>query len=85
MQKKHGKVDITATSSNGKTSILKINVKDLQQIENSNLIKTSTVSTTNKNNNNSNNKKEDSNPLAGFLTVGALGGMGYWGYRKFKK
>ena len=39
--KKAGTVDITATSSNGKTSTVKINVKDVQKSENVSVIKTS--------------------------------------------
>ena len=41
-KKKVGTVDITATSSNGKSSTLKINVKDVQKSENVSVIKTST-------------------------------------------
>lgn len=83
--KKSGTVDITATSSNGKTSTIKININETSKAENSTIIKTSA---TNKNNNNNNatiNNQEDSNPLGGILTLGLLGGGGYLGYKKYKK
>lgn len=83
--KKHGTVDIMATSSNGKTSMIKINIKELPKAENSDLIKTSTNSKNNITNNTTTNSKEGSNPLAGIITLGLLGGGSYWGYKKFKR
>lgn len=80
-----GTVEITATSSNQKTSTVKINIKELPKPENTNIIKTST------NNNNSTtniivtNNNDDSNPLGGIITLGLLGGGGYWGYKKHQK
>lgn len=53
--KKSGTVNITASSSNGKTSTIKIDIK------------------------------EDSNTLGGILTLGLLGGGGYWIHKKSKK
>ena len=81
---KYGTVDITATSTNGKTSTIKINIKESPKTENSAIINTSS---TNKNNttNTTTNSNEDSNPLAGIITLGLLGGGGYLGYKKFKK
>ncbi len=82
--KKYGTVDITATSTNGKTSTIKINIKESPKTENSAIINTSS---NNKNNitNTTTNSNEDSNPLAGIITLGLLGGGGYLGYKKFKK
>ena len=82
--KKYGTVDITATSTNGKTSTIKINIKESPKTENSAIINTSS---TNKNNitNTTTNSNEDSNPLGGFLTLGLLGGGSYLGYKKYKK
>ena len=82
--KKYGTVDITATSTNGKTSTIKINIKESPKTENSAIINTSS---TNKNNttNTTTNSNEDSNPLAGIITLGLLGGGGYLGYKKCKK
>lgn len=81
--KKAGTVDITAASSNGKTSTIKINIKESSKTENNATIKTSTMS---KNNNTIiTENEEDSNPLAGVITLGLLGGGGYWGYKKYKK
>ncbi len=79
--KKCGIVDITASSSNGKTSTIKINIKE----ENNAIIKTSTTSKTNVTSNTITNNQEDSNPLGGILTLGLLGGGGYLGYKKYKK
>ena len=82
--KKYGTVDITATSTNGKTSTIKINIKESPKTENSAIINTSS---TKKNNitNTTINSNEDANPLAGIITLGLLGGGGYLGYKKFKK
>ena len=82
--KKYGTVDITANSTNGKTSTIKINIKESPKTENSAIINTSS---NNKNNitNTTTNSNEDSNPLAGIITLGLLGGGGYLGYKKFKK
>lgn len=83
--KKYGTVDITATSSNGKTSTIKIDIKESPKAENSSIIKTSTNSKSNITNNTTTNNKEDSNPLAGVITLGLLGGGSYWGYKKYKE
>lgn len=83
--KKYGTVDITATSSNGKTSTIKIDIKESPKVENSAIIKTSTYSKNNITNNTTTDSREDSNPLAGVITIGLLGGGGYLGYKKFKK
>lgn len=83
--KKYGTVDITATSSNGKTSTIKIDIKESPKAENNAIIKTSTNSKNNITNNTTINNREDSNPLAGAITIGLLGGGGYLGYKKFKK
>ena len=83
--KKYGTVDITATSSNGKISTIKINIKESPKAENNAIIKTSTNSKNNITNNTTTDSKEDSNPLAGVITIGLLGGGSYWGYKKYKK
>ena len=83
--KKYGTVDITATSSNGKTSTIKIDIKELPKVENGAIIKTSTNSKNNITNNTTTDSREDSNPLAGVITLGLLGGGGYLGYKKYKK
>lgn len=83
--KKYGTVDITATSSNGKTSTIKINIKELPKAENNAIIKTSTNSKNNITNNITTDSREDSNPLAGVITIGLLGGGSYWGYTQYRK
>ena len=75
--KRSGTIDITATSSNGKTSTIKINIKESPKTENSSIIKTSTTNQNNITKNTTTNNKEDSNPLGGFLILGLLGGGGY--------
>ena len=86
--KKYGTVEITATSSNGKTSTIKINITNPIDVENNNIAKISTTSANDTANNATNNTEtsntEESNPLAGIITLGLLGG-GYWGYKKYKK
>lgn len=84
--KKVGTVDITATSSNGKTSTVKINVKDVQKSENVSVIKTSTsVANDIVTNSSTSKSEENSNLIGAVLALGLLGGGGYWGYKKFKK
>lgn len=84
--KKAGTVDITATSPNGKTSTVKINVKAVQKSENVSVIKTSTSVANNIVTNSSTSKSEEnSNPIGAVLALGLLGGGGYWGYKKLKK
>ena len=81
--KKYGTVDITVSSSNGKTSTMTINIKDVPKAENSDVI---TASTDNNNatNNITTENKDDSNIFSNIITFGLLGGGGYWEYKKFK-
>lgn len=93
--KKDGTVNITATSSNGKTSTIKLNVKEEQKVEKN--VTANTITTTNSNkisNVETNNRINDietnrqssnSNPLGGVVALGLLGGGGYLGYRRLKK
>lgn len=83
--KKSGTVNITASSSNGKTSTIKIDIKEGEKTENIDIIKTSTINKNNTDNNSTTNNQEDSNPLGGILTLGLLGGGGSWIYKKSKK
>ena len=83
--KKAGIVYITASSSNGKTDSIKIEIKEEEKMENVNITKTSAVEGNTASNNISTNGGEDSNPLGGLVTLGILGGLGYWGYGKFRK
>ena len=81
--KKQGTVDITAISSNGKTSTIKINIKETPK-EDINTVNTSTTNNNNITNNTTiKESEEDANPLVGLITLGVLGGGGYWGYKKY--
>ena len=73
----YGTVNITATATNGKTDTMTINIKEKESIV------TSTVSVPE--NEISNNASEESDPLSGMLTLGVLGGGGYWIYKKIRK
>ena len=84
--KKQGTVDITATSSNGKESSLKITIEEKTEVTNNTIIKTSAISKNDNNTIDSNtNNQENSNAVAGILTLGLLGGGGAWLYKKHKK
>lgn len=89
--KKTGTVEITATSSNGKTDTIKINIKEEPKLENNTIMKNNSIvntSITNKNNITTNNTtpetKKDSSFLSGIIILGLLGGGTYWGYKKYK-
>lgn len=77
---KPGIVTITATSSNGKTSTVEINIKESEN----NTINVSTTSG-NTTTNATTNNNEDSNLLGGIVAVGLLGGGSYFGYKKYKE
>lgn len=83
--KKPGVVYITATSSNGKTSTIKINIEKPQKEEFNAEIKNTSINSNNVSNNSITNNNEDSNPLAGILTLGLIGCGGYIRYKKHKK
>lgn len=84
--KKDGTVNIVATSSNGKTSTIKLNVKKEQKVEKNVIANTITTTNSNKISNvETNNQSSNSNPLEGVIALGLLGGGGYLGYRKLKK
>lgn len=79
---KPGKVTITATSSNGKTNSIEIEVKEKQNTENNTI---NVVKTSDNTNNNASNNEESSNLLGGIVVLGLLGGGSYLGYKKYKE
>ena len=83
--KKYGTVNISANSVNGKTSTIKINIKESQKNENSSIINTSSTNKNSITNKTTTNRNEASNILGRFLTLSLLGGGSYWGYKKYKK
>ena len=86
--KKEGTAEITASSSNGKTSTIKINVEKEKNIteENKNDNNISEDKTNNTENTITNTKERKGlNPIIGIISVGALGGTSYLGYKKYKK
>lgn len=83
--KKAGVVDITASTSNGKTNTIKVTVNEEEKVNSSNIISTSAIVSSSINNDNTNNDSTSSNPIGGIATVGLLGGGSYLGYKKYKK
>ena len=83
--KKAGMVNITAESSNGKTSAIKINIEETVKEDDKNTTEVLTNTKQNNTENSIDGKEESSNILGGALTLGLLGGGGYWGYRRLKK
>lgn len=94
--KKAGVVDITASTSNGKSSTIKLLIKEKERVENSTILNNSIDNNNdsnlnnsiNNNNvlNNSTDNKDNSNDAGGILSLlGILGGGGYIGYKKSKK
>ena len=79
---KPGKVTITATSSNGKTNSIEIEVKEKQNTENNTI---NVIKTSDNTNSNAVNNEESSNLLGGIVVLGLLGGGSYLGYKKYKE
>ena len=83
--KKSGVVNITATTSNGKSSTITINVKEPVKVESSyNTTNTLIEKTNTENTVNNTTDNEEGSVLGGIITLGLLGGGGYWGYKKYK-
>lgn len=83
--KKSGIVEITATSSNGKTNTIKINIKEEQKPQNTNIVSKNSTNKNNTNNTTTTYNREDSNPLGGFIALGLVGAGSYCAYKKFRK
>lgn len=89
--KKSGIAEITATSSNGKVSTIRISVKEeikeeaKEPIKDNTVVSTATIYKNNITSNTTTDKQEDSNVLGGVAAVAILGGVGYWVHRKSKK
>lgn len=93
--KQSGIVEIIASTSNGKTNTVVMNVKEKPKKEENNTIVSKVVAVTNSNtaskstsvatNTNTLSSSEELNPVGTVLALGILGGGGYLGYRKYKK
>lgn len=83
--KKSGVVSIVASTVNGRTDTIAINVKEKEKVATNTIVNTTTSSTTPTSNNVSKvDNSKGANPIGGILTVGLLGAGGYWGYKKYK-
>lgn len=83
--KKSGEVNITASTSNGKTSTIKIIVNEKEETS-SNIISTSAIVSSQADSNNTNDEaKSSSNTIGGIAAIGLFGGGSYLCYRKYKK
>lgn len=79
---KSGKAKITVTTINGKTDSIEINVPEKVN-DNDNII-VNTLSSRGNVTNTLNDTTDKSNPVAGIVTLGAIGGGSYWTYKKIK-
>ena len=75
-----GTVNITATTSNGKTDTIAITVEEAKEENNTIVVPTQS----NELNSTSTNNAEESDAVSGILGLGLLGGGSYWGYKKYK-
>ena len=85
--KKSGTVDISATTSNGKSNTITINIKEPIDVQNNytmNSLMERNNTVTNDVVENINDNEEGSSTLGGIVTLAILGGGGYWGYKKYK-
>ena len=82
---KSGLVDITVTSANGKSDVIKISINEVQKNENNAIINTTSVYKNNQVNNSISNSTEESNPLGELIILGLLCGGGYLSYKNSKK
>ena len=79
-----GMARITAISSNGKTSTIEINVKDIPEIEDNATINTK-ISSVNNVENTKNNDSEDQSLAGGIMAVALFGSGAYLAYRNYRK
>lgn len=79
---KSGKAKITVSTINEKTDSIEINVPE--EINNDDNIIVNTVSSRGNVTNTLNDTTNKSNPVAGIITLGAIGGGSYWVYKKIK-
>lgn len=84
--KKAGYVNITVSSSNGKTDTIKIKVEEAPKVENNYTIDTTNTykNETEKNSIQKEQNTSTTDATGGIIAVGLLGG-GYLGYKKYKK
>ena len=83
--KKQGTVEITATSSNGKTSVIRINIEEKPEVESNHINSTLTLEKNDVSNNEMTSNDEDPNTFIGIIGLGLLGGGAYLIYKNYKK
>ncbi len=84
-----GSVDIIATTSNGKTDTVRINIKEQPKKENVVTVQAVAMDNTTKNSGSNDiiakNDTNETNPVGTVVALGILGGGGYWVYKNSKK
>lgn len=83
---KAGTAELSLVSSNNKIDTISITVEEeIKVIDNAeNAQNTVTTLAATNSNNMTSIKDDNSNPVAGIISLGLIGGAGYWGYKKFK-
>jgi len=81
--RKTGNANITATTSNGKESTIKISVEEATKYNVNNVIHTSIIE--NVINDTTDSSSENTDSGSGIIGLGVIGGGCYLGYRKYKK
>lgn len=84
--KKPGVVEINASTSNGKVSVIKIIVKEQEKIQNTEINNTNTIAVTktDKINTTAENSSKSVNPVLGVLAIGLIGLGSFLGYKEYK-
>lgn len=83
---KAGTAELSLVSSNNKMDTISITVEEeIEVMDNAeNAQNTVTTLAVTNSNNMTSIEDDDSNPVAGIISLGLIGGAGYWGYKKFK-
>ena len=77
-----GNATISVSTSNGKKDTIEVIIKEIE--DNYNNV-SNTLENIDRIDSRVNNNSEDLSPVAGIITLGVIGGGGYWAYKKHKK